>query len=208
MSQGWKKHQYDHVVFGRTIQTYRTALGWSLGTLSMRTGINKGTLQQIEKKGRSVPERDRVKLVEVLSEALEATNNRFDRRKFLALAGVRTTAAPKKVIDVPTTERSTISLVTQYSGICLDLAESHIATLRRELYQGKALFVMTEAEKWYRKLTSTDLPETDKELATMQLRFSILLGQTQEAVHPWYQRCTIALHTYKHVQERILSRFP
>jgi hypothetical protein len=60
----------------------------------------------------------------------------------------------------------------------------------------------------YRKLTSSDLPDMDKELATMQLRFGILLGQAQEAVHPWYQRCAIALHTYKHVQERILSRFP
>src|SRR5579864_2817530 len=143
MSRGWKKHQYDHVVFGRTLQTYRTALGWSLGELSLRTGINKGTLQQIEKRGRSVSESDRVKLVEILSEAIEVTNSRFDRRKFLALAGVGATAAPKEAIDVPTTERSTISLVTRYSGICLDLAESHIATLRRDLYQGKAHFVMT-----------------------------------------------------------------
>ncbi len=70
MSHGWKKYQYDHVPFERTIQTYRTALGWSLGALSLRTGINKGTLQQIEKRGRSVPESDRVKPVEVLSEAL------------------------------------------------------------------------------------------------------------------------------------------
>jgi transcriptional regulator with XRE-family HTH domain len=208
MGQGWKKYQYDHLVFGRTIQTYRTALGWSLGALSRRTGINKGTLQQIEKRGRSVPESDRVKLVEVLSEALETTNKRFDRRKFLALARVGATAAPKKAIDVPTTERSPISLITRYSGICLDLAESHIATLRSELYQGKALFVMTEAEKWYRKLTSSDLPDIDKELATMQLRFGILLGQAQEAVHPWYQRCTIALHTYDQVEDRILARFP
>jgi hypothetical protein len=85
--------------------------------------------------------------VEVLSEALEATNTRFDRRKFLSLAGVGTAAAPKKAMDSPTAERPTISLVTRYIGICLDLAESHIATLRSELYQGKALFVMTEAEK-------------------------------------------------------------
>ncbi len=208
MGHGWKKHQYDHVAFGRTLQTCRTALGWSLGVLSLRTGINKGTLQQIEKRGRSVPESDRVKLVEVLSEALEATNTRFDRRKFFALAGVGATTVPKKARDLPKTERSTTSLVTRYSGICLDLAESYIATLRSELYQGKAHFVMTEAEKWYRKLTSNDLPDMDKELATMQLRFGILLGQAQEAVHPWYQRCTIALHTYDQVEDRILSRFP
>src|SRR5579864_2835268 len=174
MSRGWKKHQYDHVVFGRTLQTYRTALGWSLGELSLRTGINKGTLQQIEKRGRSVPESDRVKLVEVLSEALETTNKSFDRRKFLALAGIGTTAAPKKARDTSTTQPNTISLLTKYSAISLDLAESYMATLQRELYQGQALFVMAEAEKWYHKLTSTDLPETDRELAAMQLRFGTL----------------------------------
>jgi len=208
MGHGWKKYQYNHASFGRTIQTYRTDLGWSLGALSLRTGINKGTLQQIEKRGRSVPESDRVKLVKVLSEALETTNKRFDRRKLLSLAGVGITTASKKATVAPTTEHHTISLLTKYSGISLELAESYIATLRRELYQGKALFVMAEAEKWYRKLTSSDLPDMDKELATMQLRFGILLGQAQEAVHPWYQRCTIALHTYDQVADRILSRFP
>jgi hypothetical protein len=68
--------------------------------------------------------------------------------------------------------------------------------------------VMAEAEKWFRKLTSTDLPETDKELATMQLRFGVLLGQSQEALYPWHQRRTIALQTYNHIEDRIISRFP
>jgi transcriptional regulator with XRE-family HTH domain len=208
MSRGWKKYQYDYGSFGETIHEYRTALGWSLGTLSLQTGINKGTLQHIEKGSRGVPETDRIKLVDILSEAIEQTNKRFNRRKFLKLAGVGTDDLPTKIVDVPRTQRSIISPVIKYNGICLDLAESYIATLRSELYQGKAHFVMTEAEKWYRKLTSSDLPDMGKELATMQLRFGILLGQAQEAVHPWYQRCTIALHTYDQVEDRILSRFP
>ena len=158
----------------------RTALGWSLGELGRRNGINKGTLQQIEQSGRSIPERDRIKLVKVVSEALEATNKCFDRRKFFALAGVETTAVPKQAIDTPPTERRASCLLTQYSDICLELAESHISNLQRELYQGRASFVMEEARKWYRKLTSPDMPETDIQLAAAQLRFGILLGQAQK----------------------------
>ena len=63
MSRGWKKYHYSHIAFGKTVQMYRTALGWSLGELGRRTAINKGTLQQIEQSGRSVPESDRIKLV-------------------------------------------------------------------------------------------------------------------------------------------------
>lgn len=207
MSHGWKKYHYSHIPFGKTVQMYRTALGWSLGELGRRTGINKGTLQQIEQSGRSIPERDRIKLVKVVSEALEATNKCFDRRKFFALAGVETTAVPKQAIDPPPTERRASCLLTQYSDICLELAESHISNLQRELYQGRASFVMEEARKWYRKLTNPDLPETDIQLAAAQLRFGILLGQAQEAVYPWYQRCNIALQTYNQVEGRVISQF-
>ncbi len=203
MSRGWKKYNYNRVLFGKRVQTYRTALRWSLGELCRRTGINKGTLQQVEKIGRSLPESDRSKLVEILSEALETTNKHFDRRKFLALAGLGTVALPKQAMDLPTTECH-ISLLTKYGDICLELAELHLSNLRRELYQGRASFVEQEAEKWYHKL---DLPETEIQLATMQLRFGILLGQAQEAVYPWYQRCHIAIQTYNDVEERILSQF-
>src|SRR5947209_5461362 len=92
MSRGWKKYQYDYHLFGKKVRMYRSALGWSFANLSLRTGINKGTLQQIEGKGRSLPENDRMKLVDVLSEALETTTIRVDRRDFLKLAGLGTGA--------------------------------------------------------------------------------------------------------------------
>jgi transcriptional regulator with XRE-family HTH domain len=65
MSRGWKKYQYDYHFFGKKVREYRSALGWSFKDLSLHTGINKGTLQQVEEKGRSLIESDRMKIVDV-----------------------------------------------------------------------------------------------------------------------------------------------
>jgi hypothetical protein len=90
MSRGWKKYQYDYHLFGKRVRLYRSVLRWSFADLSLRTGINKGTLQQVEEKGRSLSENNRLKLVDVLSEALGTATTSIDRREFLKLAGLET----------------------------------------------------------------------------------------------------------------------
>src|SRR5260370_31990063 len=208
MSRGWKKYRYDYHLFGKKVRIYRSALGWSFADLSLRTGINKGTLQQVEGKGRSLPENDRMKLVDVLSEALEGTTVRIDRREFLKLAGLGTGIILAAATDTTPSERNTIPVLMRYGSISLELAESRIADLQGELYRGKAPDVLKEAQHWYSKLTHMGLPETDPYIATAQIRFGILLGQAQETTLPWYQRCKAAIRTYNDVEERIILRFP
>jgi transcriptional regulator with XRE-family HTH domain len=208
MSRGWKKYQYDYHLFGKRVRMYRSALGWSFADLSLRTGINKGTLQQVEGKGRSLPEDDRMKLVDVLSEALETTTIRVDRREFLKLAGLGTGAILATATSMAPSERNTTPVLMRYGSICLELAESRIVDLQGELYRGKAPDVLKEAQQWYSKLSRAGLPETDPYIAATQIRFGILLGRAQEATLPWYQRCKAAIRTYDDVEERIILRFP
>lgn len=105
-------------------------------------------------------------------------------------------------------ERNTAPVLMRYGSICLELAESRIGDLQRELYQGKAPDVVKEAQQWYSKLTRAGLPETDPYIAATQIRFGLLLGQAQEATLPWYQRCKAVIHAYNDVEERIILRFP
>jgi hypothetical protein len=64
----------------------------------------------MERGTRGLTESDCIKLVGVLGGALGTTTKHFDCREFLSLAGVGTTATPKKVMDIPTIEGQTISI--------------------------------------------------------------------------------------------------
>ncbi|SRR5581483_6554634 len=90
MARDWQKYDYDRTAFGAWVRESRERLGWSLSRLARKTGINKGTLQQVEMGRRSLPADQRRTLVEVLSAALESSGSAISRRRFLATAGLAT----------------------------------------------------------------------------------------------------------------------
>jgi transcriptional regulator with XRE-family HTH domain len=207
VGRGWKKYPYNHLLFAQNLQTYRLALGWSFGYLASVTHINKGTLQQVEEAGRSLPEKQRRVVVDALLEALETNGTPYNREEFLKNAGLAETTATTTEKRATPQKRGALPAQLKFNHLMLEFAESRIIDLQRQLYSGKGQVVLTETEQWYHKIIDADVPN-DPSIAAIQLKYGILLGQAQEAVLPWYQRRKIAIHTYTNLQERIISRFP
>ncbi len=209
MGQGWKKYDYDYLVFGKRVQEYRLALKRSLGDLSRETGIDKGSLSRVEKGEISLPEKKRRKLIDVLLEALKKTANNgyLDRHEFLKLAGLTVRSSAVRAPDISKPRSNTTAMFYTFTGSMLELADTRIADLQQKLYAGKGRVVYKEAQQWYSQLKSTSLSETDRTIAAMQIRFGILLGQAQELVIPTYQRARYTIPIYKEVEE-IISHFP
>src|SRR5579884_1534362 len=90
MARGWRKEGYEREIFGQKIKEYRLTLQWSLGHLAQVSGINKGTLEHVEKGEVRLSDAKRQTLVDVLAEALQHIGQPTNRREFLKLAGLTT----------------------------------------------------------------------------------------------------------------------
>ncbi len=123
MAKGWRKDDYNRQIFGQTIRECRLKLQWSLGHLTQVSGINKGTLQYVEKGEVRLSNAKRQTLIDVLTEALQHIGQSTNRREFLKLAGLTTTS----------TVLSTVSSTTQLQS--LKILE---ASGQEEWFQGKS----------------------------------------------------------------------
>jgi len=90
MAKGWRKDDYNRQLFGQRIREYRLALQWSLGHLAQLSGINKGTLQHVEKGEAHLPNAKRQIVIDALTESLQQIGQPANRREFLKLAGLTT----------------------------------------------------------------------------------------------------------------------
>src|SRR6266849_6305241 len=91
MARDWRKYDYNRLLFGARAHECRLSLSWTLGQLSRVSGINKGTLKQVEEGARSLPENERYRLIDQLTASLESVGVHINRREFLKLAGLTTT---------------------------------------------------------------------------------------------------------------------
>ena len=120
MAKGWRKDDYNRQLFGQKISAYRETLHWSFRHLAERSGINKGTLQRVEKGEAHLPNAKRQTVIDVLTEALQQSGQPANRQEFLQLAGL-------------TTDLSTVSSATQLPPVEIPGASS-----REKLFQGKS----------------------------------------------------------------------
>lgn len=91
--------------------------------------------------------------------------------------------------------------------IDLDLAEDHAQTLQYLLNQGGDVqHVVKSAGMWYSALLNSSSDAKEVRLATIQIRFGLLLGGAQEVILPWYKR-THALQIYDSIENDVISRF-
>src|SRR6266571_4447526 len=85
MAKGWRKDDYNRQVFGQKIRESRLTLQWSLGHLTQLTGINKGTLQHVEKGEAHLPNAKRQTVIDVLTEALQQIGQSTNRMPYRIL---------------------------------------------------------------------------------------------------------------------------
>jgi len=67
MAKGWRKDDYNRQLFGQKVRDYRLTLQWSLGHLAQLSGINKGSLQHVEKGNVRLPDAKRQTVIDVLT---------------------------------------------------------------------------------------------------------------------------------------------
>ena len=93
MAKGWQKGNYNRQLFGQKTREYRLALQWSIGELAQRSGINRGTLQHVEKGEARLPDTKRQTVIDVLTETLQQAGQPANRQEFLQLAGITSASA-------------------------------------------------------------------------------------------------------------------
>lgn len=93
MAKGWRLDGYNRQIFGQKVRAYRLTLHWSFGQLAQLSGINKGTLQHVEKGEVHLPDAKRQTVIDVLIEALQQVGQSANRQELLKLAGLPTTPA-------------------------------------------------------------------------------------------------------------------
>ena len=124
MAKGWRKGDYNREIFGQKIAEYRLTLGWSLGHFAQLSGLNKGTLQHVEKGESRLPDTKRQMVIDVLTGALEKIGRPVNRRAFLELAGLSTASVMLNV--TPATPQ-------------LQLSDISGASSQEKLFQDKTL---------------------------------------------------------------------
>ena len=101
MAKGWRKDNYNRQIFGQKVRACRLTLQWSLGHLAQRSGINKGTLQHVEKGDIGLPDAKRKALIDVLTEAMQQIGQTINRQEFLQLAGLIINSTVPGIISFP-----------------------------------------------------------------------------------------------------------
>ncbi len=137
MAKGWRKDDYNRQIFGQKIREYRLTLHWSLGHLAQLSGINKGTLQHVEKGESRLPNAKRQTLIDVLMGALQQIGQPANRREFLKLAGLTTAS----------TVLSTVSSTTQ-----LQLVEIPRESSQEKPHEEYAE-ILNQQHKWHQAAT-------------------------------------------------------
>lgn len=93
--------------------------------------------------------------------------------------------------------------------IDLDETRQQIEVLRNSLRQkDQAPVILHEAQRFYHRLIHLAPYRADKRLVETQLHCGLLMGATQQAVLPWYQRGIVAMQTYNLLEEQLLPIFP
>lgn len=142
MAKGWRKDDYNRQIFGQKIREYRLALQWSLGHLAELSGINRGTLQRVEKGEAHLPNTKRQTLIDVFTEALQQIGQSVNRREFLKLAGLTTASTVLSTVPSPTQ---------------LQLSEIPGQSSQEKLFQDKShekyAELLNEQQKWQQAAT-------------------------------------------------------
>jgi tetratricopeptide (TPR) repeat protein len=136
MAKGWRKGNYNREIFGQRVRAYRLTLQWSLGQLAQQSGMNKGTLQHVEKSDIGLPDAKRQALIDVLTEAMQHTGQTINRQEFLELAG----------LTINSTEPYTISLSPQLHQRDIPAAGSQVKQFQDMTHEAYAGILMQQQE--------------------------------------------------------------
>lgn len=88
MAKGWRKNDYNRESFGQQVRAYRLALHWSHGQLAQQSGVNRGTLQYVEKGEVHVTDAKRQVIIDALTQALQQAGQAVNREALLNIAGL------------------------------------------------------------------------------------------------------------------------
>ncbi len=195
MAKGWRKDNYNRQLFGQKVQACRLTLQWSLGHLAQRSGINKGTLQHVEKGDIGLPETKRQALIDVLTEALQHIGQTVNCQEFLQLAGLHINSTVTGIIsyppqlrvgDIPETgnqeQQFQNTTHEEYAGILIQQQEWQLAATYWLLASQEATYEGNWA-KWSRCMIHAGLAAlTGGQFESAERRFKEVLDTPQDRV--------------------------
>jgi transcriptional regulator with XRE-family HTH domain len=189
MARDWRKYDYNRQLFGERLQNYRLSLNWSLVRLSQVSGINRGTLKQVEEGKRSLPEKERYKLVENLTESLEHAGLEVSRREFFKLAGL---TAVSTVLNVSNLQAQPLGVSPQRMSEEQTHEEYAETLVQQDAWQKAATFYLLAARQaamhkdwttWARcTLEAGQMALNLSQLEVAESRFREVLGQPEDEV--------------------------
>lgn len=137
MAKGWSIDDYNRQIFGQKVKVYRVTLHWSLGHLAQLSGVNKGTLQHVEKGEVHLPDAKRQTVIDVLIEALQQAGQSANRQELLKLA------------DLPTasTVLSTVPSTPQLPGVEISGASSQEKSFHDKSHEEYAE-ILNQQQEW------------------------------------------------------------
>lgn len=192
MAKGWRKDDYNRLLFGQKIKAYRLTLQWSLGELAERSNMNKGTLLHVEKGDCHLPNEKRQRVVEVLTEALEKVERPVDRREFLEVASLSTVSAPLSAVSPPPQlQRVEIQRASSQEKIFQAMPHEEYAKLlnQQDQWQQAAMFLLLAAQqakrhgdwaKWSRCLLGAgQMALNSGQFEVAERRFKEIIGKAE-----------------------------
>jgi len=181
---------------GLLIQKHIDRLGITRAELAQRLHVSSSTVGRLLNGDTRVVQR-----MSAISICDALGLDEMDRREFMKLAGVA--SASTFAFATGATKQKAL---LRYK-IDLDLAEDHLKILRQMVeLGGDAGILLQSAQKWYQALMAEQSYTKDIRLASIQIRFGLLVGNTQELVFPWYERHR-SIQTFDEIEEKIFSRF-
>ncbi len=195
MAKGWRKDDYNRQLFGQKVSEYRSTLHWSLGHLAQLSGINKGTLQHVEKGEAHLSNAKRQTLIDVLAQGLQHIGQSTNRQEFLAVAGLTTASPLANTASSPAQFQSVeIPEASGQRKLLHDLPHEEYAELlnQQQEWQLAATFWLLAAQeakhaadwtKWSRCLLRAGLMElTMSQFELAERRFKEIIDKSEDEV--------------------------
>ncbi len=195
MAKGWRKDDYNRQLFGQRIREYRLTLQWSLGHLAQLSGMNKGTLQHVEKGEAHLPGAKRQRVIDVLTESLQQIGQSANRREFLKLAGLTTASTVLSAASsITQLHLSEIPVVSSQEKLVQDRPHEEYAEMlnQQQAWQQAATFWLLAAQeakhrgdwaKWSRCQLSAGLMALNcSQFEIAERRFKEVIDNSQDEV--------------------------
>jgi len=195
MAKGWRKDDYNRQIFGQKIREYRLTLQWSLGHLAQLAGMNKGTLQHVEKGEAHLPGTKRQTLIDVLVEALQHIGQSANRQEFFKLAGLTTASTALSALSsTPQPQLIEIPGASRQEKLFQDKPHEEYAEILNQQHNWRQaatfwLLAAREAKhdgdwaKWSRCLISAGLMAlSNGQFEIAETRFKEVIDKSQDEV--------------------------